>query len=120
MAYNPATPAGQVRLLILDTSPEPMFTDPEIDAFLSMSGDSVKRAAARALEVIAADEALTSKRITDHDLSTDGPAVAAELRQLAAALRAEAVVDDTSNAGTPVYAFPDPDAKIDPTAIGWL
>jgi hypothetical protein len=120
MPYDPATPVGQVRLLIVDTSSDPVFDDAEINAFLTLCQSSVKRAAARALETIAADEALTSKRITDHDLSTDGPAVAAELRMLAAALRAEAVSDDALTAGSPVYSFPDPSAKIDPTVIGWI
>jgi hypothetical protein len=120
MPYDPATPAGQVRLLISDTSPDPVFSDAEITTFLSLCQNSVKRAAARALETIAADEALTSKVITDHDLSTNGAALAAELRQLAASLRGEAVSDDALTSGTPLYSFPDPDAKIDLTAMGWL
>src|SRR5690625_1885564 len=38
---------------------------------------------ARALRVIAANETLRSKKISTQDLSTDGPAVSAELRAVA-------------------------------------
>jgi hypothetical protein len=122
--YDPTLPVGQVRLLINDTDVNsdagPVFTDAEITAFLTLNRSSVKRASAAALEVIAGDEALTSKVIRDHELQTDGAKLAAELRALAASLRAEAINDDTLTAGTPVYSFPDADAKIDPHAIGWL
>lgn len=120
MSYDPATPAGQVRLLINDTTSDPVFTDEDIAAFLTLCQNSPKRAAARALETIAADEALTSKVITSQDVGTDGAKVADALRALAASLRAEAVSDDALSSGTPVYDFPDPDAKIDLNAIGWL
>jgi hypothetical protein len=120
MPYDLSTPVGQVRLLISDTTDDPVFGDDDLGVFLTLCHNSVKRAAARALETIAGDEALTSKRITSQDVSTDGPAVAAELRQLAASLKAEAVFDDAQTAGTPVWAFPDPTAKIDTTVIGWL
>jgi hypothetical protein len=93
MPYDPATPVGQVRLLIVDTSDDPVFTDDEINAFLALEGQVVKLAAAQALDAIASDEALTSKRITDHDLSTDGPATAAALRAHANSLRAQAQLE---------------------------
>lgn len=93
MPYNPATPVGQVRLLIVDTSDDPVFTDDEINAFLTLEGQVVKLAAAQALDAIASDEALTSKHITDHDLSTDGPATAAALRAHANSLRAQAQLE---------------------------
>lgn len=121
MPYDPATPAGQVRLLIADTGPDEVFTDPEVTSFLTMNGSNVKRAAAQALEVIAADEALTSKVISANGLSTNGAATADALRQLAASLRSEASNDaDISSTQLPVYSFPDADARIDPTALGWL
>lgn len=82
-----STNAGKVRLLIADTnSAYPQFTDAEIDAFLEMEG-SFRRAAAMALEVIAVNEALIQKRIVALHLETDGPALAAELRNLAKSLR---------------------------------
>lgn len=81
-----------VRLLIADTSGTPLFTDEQIETFLALEG-GVKRAAAAALETIATSEALVSKKIRDQDLSTDGPAVAAELRARAQQLRQQAADD---------------------------
>ena len=77
--YDPATPGGMVRLLIDDTGIDPVFSDEEITAFLSLNGGSALRAAAQSLLMIAGSEARLSKKITSQDLQTDGPAVAAEL-----------------------------------------
>lgn len=59
--YEPSTDAGYVRLLIGDTHvDEPskqIFTDAEIDQFLSREGNNVKLAAAAAAEAIAASTA---------------------------------------------------------------
>lgn len=78
-----------VRLLINDTS-DPgagqVFTDPQIEAFLTLEVD-VKLAAAQALDVIASNETMVQKRISTLDLKTDGPAVAADLRAHAQLLR---------------------------------
>lgn len=120
MPYDPSTPVGQVRLLINDTTSDPVFDDSEVAAFLSMCQNSAKRAAARALEVIAADEALTSKVINTQDASANGASVADALRQLAESYRAEALYDETQAAGTPAWLFPDPTAKIDTTVVGWI
>lgn len=94
MVYNPETETGYVRLLISDINEPPIFDDVEIGSFLAMERGP-KRAAARALLVIAANEVLLAKKISTQDLSTDGPAVAESLRKLAAQLRADADVDDT-------------------------
>ncbi len=93
---NPTSDIGRVRLLITDTTEPALFDDGQIEAFLGMAaGRNVKRAAAAALEVIARSEVLIGKKIRTSDgLSTDGPAVAKELRESAAALRAEADSDD--------------------------
>lgn len=92
--YDPATTVGQVRLLISDTDLDgdagPVFQDEEIDAFLALEGDDVRRAAAAALDAIAVNEVLVLKRIETLDLKTDGPSVAKALREQAAALRAQA------------------------------
>jgi hypothetical protein len=121
--YDLTTTVGQVRLLINDTDvdsdPGPVFTDAEINTFLTLNRSGVKRAAATALETIAGDEALTSKVIRDHELQTDGARLAAELRNLAATLRVQAVDDDNIAAGTPVWSFPDPAAQIDLNSFGW-
>jgi len=107
-SYDPSTDAGKVRMLITDrVEATQMFSDAEIAAFLSLEDGSVRLAAADALCAIAADEALVLKKIRTLDLETDGPALAAELRQQAVMLReqesaiggfeiAELVVDDFS------------------------
>ncbi len=90
-----STEVGRVRLLINDVKEANfVFTDEEIVAFLALEGESVKRAAAQAIDTIADDEALTSKVIKDHDLTTDGAKTADALRKRAAALRAQADTDD--------------------------
>ena len=96
-----STPTGQVRLLIADLSTPPIMDDAMLEGYLGMHGyvggdtasierPGIWRAAADALDAIATSEALTSKKIRTQDLSTDGPAVAAELRKQAAALRGKA------------------------------
>ena len=56
---------------------------------------NIRLAAADALETIAVSEVLVSKKIRTQDLTTDGPAVSAELRALAKRLRdaAQAATD---------------------------
>lgn len=81
------TPLLQVRLLINDPAGSPVFSDDEINAFLELEGDDVKRAAAQALDTIADDELLTSKVIRSQDLSTNGAALAQQLRARATELR---------------------------------
>jgi hypothetical protein len=94
-----STPAAKVRLLISDIDlTSPIFNDEAIAAFLEINGDSVKRAAASALLVIAANEVLVQKRIRLLDLATDGPAEAEALRKLAAQYRDEAEYEDTDGA----------------------
>jgi hypothetical protein len=77
---DPTTPRGLLRLLINDTKlNDPVFEDGDLDALLAAEGDVVKLAAALALEIIAGDEALTSKVIRTQDLTTDGAKLAAQL-----------------------------------------
>jgi len=118
---NPSTDVGMVRLLITDMSEaDPLFTDVQIEAFLTLEG-GVRRAAASALETIARSEVLISKKITTQDLSTDGPAVAAELRAQAKALREQARQDvDDVVGGADAWAISV--ADFDPNAayrVGW-
>jgi hypothetical protein len=85
-----STDLGVVRLLITDLDVSAyLLTDAQITAFLTLEG-TVRLAAAAALETIATSEVLISKKIRTQDLSTDGPAVAKELRERAAALRKQA------------------------------
>ena len=86
--YDPTTDRGRVRLIITDTdSTHEIFNDGEIDAFLDLSDQDIRLASAQALDTIASSEALVQKRITQMDLSTDGPAVARALRDHAETLR---------------------------------
>ena len=84
------TSTQRVRLLAADTGAEPLFADDQIEAFLSLNGGSERLAAAEVLETIALSELLVAKKIRTQDLSSDGPAVSAELRALAAGLRRRA------------------------------
>lgn len=88
--YN--EPVQQIRLLIadLDAGENQIFSDDQLEGFLSITRQSVKRAAADALDAIASSEALTSKVITTQDRSVDGSKTADALRKHAASLRQRA------------------------------
>lgn len=89
--YDTTTSLGQVRLIIGDADENNViFQDAEIEAFLDLNEDSVKRAAAAALDTMASSQAMILKVITVLDLRTDGAAVARALREHAARLRTEA------------------------------
>lgn len=92
--YDLTKPRGQVRLLLNDVADPWVFTDAEIDAFLALEGQSVKRAAAQAIDTNADNEVLASKVLRSQDLQTDGAKAADALRKRAALLRAQADVDD--------------------------
>lgn len=74
-----------VRLYAADlgTGPDELFTDAQYTVLIDSNAGAVRLAAADALEAMAASEVLVSKKIRTQDLSTDGPAVSAELRALA-------------------------------------
>lgn len=85
-----------VRLIISDPDGDTALLDnASVDAFLELNAGNVRLAAADALEAIAASEVLVAKKIRTQTLTTDGPAVSAELRALAAQQRAlaQAAVD---------------------------
>lgn len=121
MAYdvnNPTDDVSLVRLLTNDTSPNPIYTDSEIQAFLTLEGDSVKRAAAQIIDTIADDEALTSKVIKDHNLQTDGAKLADALRKRAALLRTQADDDDEGDGYFELVPM-QTTAAIDITSYPW-
>ncbi len=95
---------NDVRLLITDTGspPDRYFSDPEVESFLRMEEQDVRRAAAMALETMARNETLVQKRIRILDLQTDGPAVAKELRESAKGLREQA---DEEEGGFDYFAY---------------
>jgi hypothetical protein len=103
-----ATAIGQVRLLIPDTeqlenpsSPATeaayIFDDHQIQAFLSLYSNNVKRAAAQAKLVLATSESLINKVIRTADYTTDGAKLGAELRAQAKQLQEEADKDDLAD-----------------------
>ena len=93
--YDLTTDRGKVRLLSTDSvAAYEIFSDTEIDAFLSLESSGVKKAAALALETIASSEVLVQKRIKLLDLSTDGPAESDALLKRAGLLRAQAEADE--------------------------
>lgn len=91
----PTDDRDYVRDLIADHAEDPLLTDEQLDRLLRVEGDP-RLAAARALDMIAVSEVLVSKKIRTQDLQTDGPAVAAELRSLARALRNEYDAEDAA------------------------
>ena len=101
-----------VRLLIPDLAPAPnqIFTDNQIEQFLTLSDQKVFLAAARALEVVAADEALVYKIVRTDDLSVNGVTGAVQvLLERAKGLRDDQVKADIENAPDEgfVLVFPD-------------
>lgn len=103
-----ATAVGQVRLLIPDTEQlenpaDPtadaayLFNDSQIQAFVSLYANNVKRAAAQAKLVLATSEALINKVIRTADYTTDGAKLGAELRAQAKQLQDEADKDDLAD-----------------------
>lgn len=93
--YDLSTDVGRVRLLVPDTDWEnAVFSDEELTAFLALESSSPRRAAALALETMAANETLTLKAIKLLDVQTDGAKVLDALLKRAALLRQQAAADD--------------------------
>ena len=95
---DPTTSVGLVRILLGDTDATNItggqgeylyFSDTELVALLGLYGDSTHLAAARALETIAASQALLLKSWSTDDLSVRGDAIAESLRKIAKDLRDE-------------------------------
>lgn len=98
MAIDFKTPLGQVRLLTADTDETAFLLDDEhYSGYLHLNGQHVRRTAADVLEAMANTESLVQKKIrTQAGLTTDGPAVAADLRKQAATLRAMADAEEAA------------------------
>lgn len=90
-----------VRLLTADLDAQnPVLSEEQYNKLLALYKGDTRRAAARALRIMAASEVLISKVIKTQDLSTDGRAVSAELRALAEQLDAEAEAEDAAAGGS--------------------
>jgi len=100
--YNASlsTDRDKVRLLATDVdAASPIFTDAEMDAFMSLEGSNIKRSAALALETIARNQVLVLKVIRLLEIQTDGASVARELRMQADKLREQADRDEAASDG---------------------
>lgn len=99
-SYDPTTDVGKVRMLIPDRVEEhAIFSDEEIEAYLSMNSSNVRRAAAEALETIASDEVMTLKVLSTLDLSTNGASTSDAILARAKILRSQADVSDLAEDG---------------------
>lgn len=127
MANSPITPDEQVtvlRSLTADLDPnQQVMSDDQLLGFLALYQGNYKRAAARALRTVAASEVLLAKKVTTQDLSTDGPAVSAELRALADDLVREADDEDAQAAGSEesyVFVPNGPTVGVEGEERGWV
>lgn len=120
MAIDFQDPIGRIRLLIADFDEQNLiFQDDHLQAYLELNSASIHRAAADALDAMATSEVLLSRKIRAQDVQTDGPAVAAELRKQAVALRDKA--DDVESADTSFFEIiPLGRTKPEATEWGWL
>lgn len=99
-SYDLSTNVGQVRRTIPDRDESnPIFSNEEIESFLTDEGANVKRATAYAIETIATDQTLVLKVITLQNLSTNGAAVANALLARAKVLRGSADYDEQAAGG---------------------
>lgn len=116
MAYDPSTDAGFVRLKIADTldAPNQIFSDAEIEAFLSRAGDDVYRASASALRAIVADRARLSKRIERQGYKSEQHAIK-DLLDLASSLEEES----GTALGLEVGTIETPDNVFESYRPGW-
>ncbi|HEX9235959.1 MAG TPA: hypothetical protein VF972_06740 [Actinomycetota bacterium] len=98
--YDPSTTAGQARLLCQDTGPDLfVFSDQEMLAFLNLNQSDPRLAAAQALDVIAANEALVTKRTQLLDLMVDSAKAVVEVRAIASELRRQVFMGEADPSG---------------------
>lgn len=96
--YDLSTDVGKLRLLLPDSNAAAyVFEDADLEAFLSIEGDSLKRATALALETIASNEAMTLKVIRILDLQTDGAKTSDALLKRAGLLRSQAADEEAGD-----------------------
>lgn len=110
-SYEVTSDRGRVRLLVSDVGGADgatfLFTNAEIDAFLTLRGSDVLLAAALACRTIAGNEAQTAKAIRFLDLQTSGDKIAKALLDLAVAYEAQADGDidfDIAEMGVDVFS----------------
>jgi hypothetical protein len=94
LTVAPPVPVDPDKPNVVITYRHTLLSDASLQALLTLEGGNDKLAAAAALDVMASSEALVQKKIRLLDLQTDGPAVAAALREHAKRLR-DQVADGT-------------------------
>lgn len=98
--YDITTTTGQIRSIVPDSNPDAyVFEDSELAAFYAIEGQSLKRAAALALETIASNEAMVLKVIRLLDIQTDGAKVSDTLLKRAEKLRDQADDEEIAEHG---------------------
>lgn len=112
---DPLTDVGQVRFAVGDTEsqpldpPEPgfqdyeMFSDDQIEAFLSRSEGSINRSTGYAYLTLASQAAMHSRSVKDHDLAIDYTKRAADLRASAQMWFGLADDEDASAGGADIF-----------------
>lgn len=101
LTYDLTTSVGRVRLLIPDRDlTNAVYQDDELEAFLAIEGGNIHRAAALALETIAADTAATLRvtRVLGF-IDVDGTRAADALLKRAAELRRQADAAESGAGG---------------------
>jgi len=115
--YDPTTSRGLVRLLLNDVGDPWVFQDAEIDAFLTLEGASVKKAAAQAIETNATNMVLAMRVLRSQDVATDGAKVADAMRAQAKSLREQADTSDDDGAFFDVVALDESAAVNQSTGV---
>ena len=86
--YDPTTNVGRIRRTLPDrVEADAIWTDEEIESFLSDEGGNWRRATALALETMASDDLLILKTIQIHNIQTDSSKHAKVLMDRAKILR---------------------------------
>ena len=95
LPFDPTTPLGTIRVLLPDVDEDNViFVDEELQAFLTIESNSIRRATALALETLATNEAYVQKVVKLWNLSTDGAKTADFLLKRATKLREQALEDE--------------------------
>ena len=92
MAIDYTTDLGKVRAAIPDISADPVLTDDQITAFLSVAGDNIYGAIAMSMRAIATEMTLLYKYVKTDDLLVDGPKMALALLESAKSYEGKASV----------------------------
>lgn len=93
--YDLSTTRGKTRLHAADTNTSnAVFSDDELDYFLTLAGDNPLLAAALALETAATDAARVAIIVRNDSQSSDPTRVAEQLQERAQRLRIQATATD--------------------------